>query len=53
VRNFQIDLAARFGVDQFVNIWNKTTKIDGAKQKQPNGATWYSVINPKIKIIKN
>ena len=50
VRNFQIDLANRFGVDQFVNIWNKTTKIDGTKQKQPNGATWYSVINPKIKL---
>jgi len=50
VRNFQIDLANRFGVDQFVNIWNKTTKIDGTKQKQPNGAMWYSVINPKIKL---
>ena len=49
VRNFQIDLSDRFGVKQFVDIWNKITKIDGTFQKQ-NGSVWYSVINPKIKL---
>ena len=50
VRNFQIDLAQKFGVEDFVEAWNKITKIDGIWEEQYSGEIWYAIINPKIKV---
>ena len=51
VRNFQITLAETYGVEIFVELWNKYIKKDGTYQKQ-NRDIWYAVINPAIKVRK-
>ena len=52
VRNFQVDMANKFGVETFVKVWNKVLpNIHGTYQDQSND-TWYAVINTKIKVEK-
>ena len=52
VRNFQIDMAEKFSVENFVKIWNKIyPNIYGTYHVQPND-TWYAVINTKLKLKK-
>jgi len=48
VRNFQIDLAQRFGVNIFVKLWNDIIKIDGTF----NDEEFYCIINTKYKLTK-
>lgn len=50
VRNFQITLAEEFGVEKFVNAWNKITNIDGTYEKRGPGEIWYAIINTKYKV---
>jgi hypothetical protein len=48
VRNFQIDLAEKFGVTTFVEIWNRIFKnIHGTYNKDLD---WYCIINTKQKV---
>ena len=49
VRNFQIDLSQRFGVENFVKAWNKFTKIDGTFNPE---LEFYAILNPNIKLEK-
>ena len=50
VRNFQIDMANKFGVQNFVKIWNKILpNIHGTYNKKLN---FYAIINTKIKVEK-
>jgi len=50
VRNFQVTLAETFGVQAFVESWNKhLPKIHGTFQPQ-NRDIWYCVINTKVKV---
>lgn len=51
VRDFQTDLAGKFGVENFVREWNKHIKIDGTYTVHPVD-TWYAVINPNYKLEK-
>lgn len=50
IRNFQIDLADKFGVENMVREWNKIIKIDGLYNKNNDNEVWYAIINPKIKL---
>jgi len=51
VRNFQIDYANKFGVQNFVKIWNEVfPNIHGTYYKQYNDELWYAVINTKLKV---
>ena len=34
IRNFQIELAQKFGTENFVKAWNKYVKLDGTFQVQ-------------------
>ena len=48
VRNFQIDMAQKFGVEAFVEAWNKIyPQIHGTYNKDLG---FYAVINSKIKV---
>jgi len=50
IRNFQIDMAEKFGVVNFVRVWNKVLPHNnGLFCKETN---FYAVINPKIKVHK-
>ncbi len=53
IRNFQIDLAEKFGVENMVREWNKIIKIDGLYNKNNDNEVWYAVINPKTKLIQH
>lgn len=51
VRNFQIDMAEKFGVDVFVQLWNKEFKnIHGTYNRNSNTEIWYGVINDSLKL---
>lgn len=50
IRNFQITLAEKFGVENLVKEWNKIIKIDGLYNKNNDNEVWYAIINPKIKL---
>ena len=52
VRNFQVDMAEKFGVEEFVKSWNKHIKIDGTYEKQNSKEIWYAIINTDIKVEK-
>lgn len=52
VRNFQIDLADKFGVVEFVKSWNKHTSIDGTYNKNTDDELWFAIINNNIPITK-
>lgn len=52
VRNFQVLMCEKFGVENFVRLWNDIIKIDGTYQKQAKDNTWYAVINTNIKLEK-
>jgi len=47
VRNFQVDLANRFGVEPFVKSWLSHTRYDGTFEKSSN---FYAIMNTKIKL---
>lgn len=51
VRNWQIDMGEKFGVEDFVRIWNKHCKIKGTYFYQGDN-NWYAVIDPSFKIKK-
>lgn len=50
VRNFQVDMAQKFGTENFVRLWNEIIKIDGTFHPQTKDKTWFAIINPKIKL---
>lgn len=52
VRNFQTSLAGMFGVEKFVEVWNKHLKIDGTFLIRTEEETWYAIINPSIPVVK-
>ena len=54
IRNFQIELAQKFGTENFVKAWNKYLKIDGTFQVQDKSTNniWYAIINTDIKLTK-
>ena len=47
VRNFQIDMAERFTVESFVDIWNKVTDIHGTYSDDTG---FYAIINTNYKL---
>lgn len=54
IRWFQIELAEKFGTENFVKAWNKHLKIDGTFQVQDKSTNniWYAIINTDIKLTK-
>lgn len=52
VRNFQIELAEKFGVVEFVKSWNKHTNIDGTYNKNTDDEIWFAIINNNIPVTK-
>lgn len=53
VRNFQIDMAQKFGVSEFVRIWNSIFKnIHGTYNYNIDNEKWFCVINDKLKLNK-
>lgn len=51
IRNFHIDMAQKFGVEVFVNLWNKEfNNIHGTYNRQSDTEIWYSVINDDLKL---
>jgi len=50
IRNFQIDLADKFGVENMVREWNAIVKIDGLYNRNNDNEIWYAIINPKIRL---
>ena len=54
VRNFQVELAQKFGTENFVKAWNKYIKLDGTFRVQDKSTNniWYYVINIDIKLTK-
>lgn len=52
IRNLQISLAEKFGVENFVKLWNKYHKEDGTYLDRGNGEIWYAIINCDIKLQK-
>lgn len=54
IRWFQIELAQKFGTENFVKAWNKYIKIDGTFQVQDKSTNniWYAIINTDIKLTK-
>ena len=51
VRNFQIELAEKFGVVEFVKSWNKHTNIDGTYNKNTD-EIWFAIVNTNIPVTK-
>ncbi len=49
IRNLQIELAQRFGVENFVKVWNKEMDIDGTYD---NETGFYAVINTDINVVQ-
>jgi len=52
VRNFQTSMAKAYGVEKFVEAWNKHVKIDGTFLKRTEDETWYAIINTDISVEK-
>lgn len=52
VRNFQIELAEKFGVVEFVKSWNKHTNIDGTYNKNTDDEIWFAIVNTNIPVTK-
>lgn len=54
IRWFQIELAEKFGTENFVKAWNKYIKLDGTFQIQDKNTNniWYAIINTDIKLTK-
>jgi len=51
VRNFQVDLAQKFGVINFVKSWIKVfPRIYGTYHKQYDEEIWYAILSPKVKL---
>ena len=50
IRNFQVDMAGKFGVEIFVRKWNETVKIDGTYHERTEDEIWFAIINPNIPI---
>lgn len=48
VRNFQIELAEKFGVEAMVRAWNKHTKVNGTHINNSEDDIWVAIINPAI-----
>ena len=54
IRNFQVELAQKFGTENFVKAWNKHIKLDGTFQVQDKSKNniWYAIMNTDIKLTK-
>jgi len=50
IRNFQIELASNFGVENMVKAWNDILNIDGTYYPYIEGEIWYAIINPEIQV---
>lgn len=50
IRNFQIEMAQAFGVEEFVRSWNRHVKIDGTFNNNSPTEIWFAIINPDIKV---
>ena len=54
IRNFQIEMAQKFGTENFVKAWNKYIKLDETFQVQDKSTNniWYAIMNTDIKLTK-
>ena len=50
MRNFQVDMAGKFGVEIFVKKWNEIIKIDGTYHERTEDEIWFAIINHNIPI---
>jgi len=53
IRNFQLDIAERFGVINFVICWNRIfSDVKGLRENRPGGEIWASIIDNSIQLRK-